>query len=62
METGKALAIFFDIESNEFDEKEKAFAIKKVLTMATHNGVPKAKMLEVINWLWNQRYELIEEE
>lgn len=57
MKIGRALAIFFDIENEGFSEKEKALAIHTVLNMATHNGVPKAKMLEVIGWLWNQRYE-----
>ena len=58
MKVGRALMIFFDIENEGFSEREKALAIYTVLRMPTHNGVTKAKMLEVINWLWNQRYEM----
>ena len=57
MTTGLAILIFSDIKNPVFAEKEKALAIYKVLGMPTHNGVTKDKMLEVIQWLWDQRYE-----
>lgn len=59
MNIGQALAIFSDIENPVFAEKEKALAIYMVLRMSTHNGVTKDKMLEVIEWLWDQRYEYV---
>lgn len=57
MTIGRAILIFSDIKNPGFLEKEKALAIYKVLGMPTHNGVTKDKMLEVIRWLWDQRYE-----
>ena len=59
MTTGRAILIFSDIKNPGFAEKEKALAIHMVLRMSTHNGVTKDKMLEVIEWLWDQRYEYV---
>ena len=62
MTTGRAILIFNDIKNPVYAEKEKALAIYMVLRMSTHNGVTKDKMLEVIEWLWDQRYEYVKGE
>ena len=46
-----AMAIFKDIHSDEIDPEDKLTAIQEVLDMATHNGVTKTDLLEVLRWL-----------
>ena len=60
MDIGKAMAIFEDINNSEYSECDKALAIYRVMHMETHNAVTKASMLEVIRWLWDRQFELIE--
>lgn len=36
-----AVIIFTNINSNDFTDEEKAFAIHQVLNMATHNAIKK---------------------
>ena len=60
MDIGKAMAIFEDINNSEHSECDKALAIYRVMHMETHNAVTKASMLEVIRWLWDRQFELVE--
>ena len=46
-----AMTIFKDIHNDEIDPEDKLTAIQEVLDMATHNGVTKADLLEVLRWL-----------
>ena len=59
MKIGQAYKILDNIDSDEYTVDEKALAIRMDLDMATHNGVSKAVLLRVLNWLWNEHYELI---
>ena len=58
MNIGRAVAVFSDIDNDEYTEEEKALAIYYVMKMPTHNGVKKDWMLSVIKWLWNKCYEI----
>ena len=60
MKRGNARAIFEDINNSEYSEVDKALAIYMVMYMETHNSVTKASMLEVIKWLWDRQFELVE--
>ena len=60
MDIGKAMAIFEDINNSEYSECDKALAIYRVMHMETHNAATKASMLEVIRWLWDRQFELVE--
>ncbi len=57
MNTGKACAIFDQINDDKFDELQKAEAILRVVTMPTHNGIAKDSMVAVIKYLWEKLYE-----
>jgi len=59
MKIGQAYKILDNINSDEYTAEEKALAIRMVLDMETHNGVSKTVLLRVLNWLWNEHYELI---
>ena len=59
MKIGQAYNILYNINSDEYTAEEKALAIRMILDMATHNGVSKTVLLRVLNWLWNEHYELI---
>lgn len=61
MNIGNAVAIFCNIESNDFSEEEKALAIYEVLNMPTHMSIKKDSMLTVIKWLWDRNYEMVGE-
>lgn len=62
MNTGRAKAIFDNIENATESMEEKGLAIRTVLDMETHNSVTKAQMLKVIDWMWNQIYEIEQED
>ena len=62
MNIGRARAIFDNIWNATESVEEKALAIRMVLDMETHNSVTKASMLNVMDWLWNQIFELQEDE
>lgn len=51
MNIGKATAIFKDIHNEETEVEDKITAIQEVIDMATHNGITKKEMVEVIRWL-----------
>lgn len=57
MKTGKACAIFYDIESDKYTNLEKGEAIQEVLDMPTHNGITKSTMLKVIKYLFDMVFE-----
>lgn len=61
MSVNKAVAIFTNINSNDFTDDEKAIAIHQVVNMPTHNSITKNVMLEVIKFLWDKLYEIQEE-
>lgn len=58
MNTGKACAIFQQIDSEKYNEEEKAEAIYRVLKMPTHNGITKAEILKVTNYLFNLHFDV----
>lgn len=62
MNTGKACAIFQQIDSDKYTLEEKGAAIHEALKMPTHNGVTKAAMLRVINFLLHLAYDVPEQE
>ncbi len=51
MDIGRAVAIFNDIHNEEIEVEDKIIAIDEVSGMATHNGITKKKMVEVLHWL-----------
>ena len=53
MKIGKAVAIFWNIDSKEYTDDEKLTAIYLVLGMETHNGTTKEKILKAFRWLFN---------
>lgn len=60
MNIGKATAVFFNLESEEYSDEEKALAIYCVMNMPTHNAINKEAMLKAIKWLWHHNYEIEE--
>lgn len=62
MNTVKAFKIFHEINSPEYSLEEKGEAILEVVKMPTHNSITKAAMLEVINFLLNELFEIEERE
>ena len=58
MRLGMSVAIFDNINSNDYSDEEKGLAIYDVLNMPTHMGIKKDSMLSVIKWLWNKCYEM----
>ena len=62
MDIGKAMEIFHNINSDKYSDILKAMAIYRVMYMETHNAATKASMLEVIRWLWDRQFELVEGE
>lgn len=60
MNIGKAVAIFENIDSQEFSDKEKAEAIWLVLNMPTHNSITKDYILKAFKWLFLQFYDVEE--
>ena len=60
MNIGKAIAIFVNIDSDQYSLEEKGTAIMQVTQMPTHNGITKTAMLKVIWWLLNLAFDLPE--
>lgn len=60
MRIGKACAIFLNIDSAAYTDEEKGTAILRVLKMPTHNGITKAAMLKVINYLLRLAFDVKE--
>ena len=53
MNSGKACAIFLDIENDKWTEGEKLEAIKIVLDMETHNHITKSDILRTFKWFFD---------
>ena len=51
MKLGKAMALFLDIENEEYSDEEKATAIYHVMNMITHMSINKDAMIKAIKWL-----------
>jgi ABC-type transport system involved in cytochrome c biogenesis ATPase subunit len=49
------------IDSEAYTAEEKGEAIYEVLQLATHNGINKATMLRVINFLLRLAYDIPEQ-
>ena len=62
MNIGRAIAIFENIKNDVDSLEAKGFAIRKVLDMETHNSIKKLSMLNVIDWMWNQMFEIEQED
>ena len=62
MNIGRARAIVDNINNATETVEEKGLAIRMVLDMETHNSVTKASLLKVLDWLWNQHFEVVEGE
>ena len=62
MRIGRAIAIFKNIKNDVDSIEAKGFAIRMVLDMPTHNSIEKQSMLNVIDWMWNQMFEIEQEE
>ena len=58
MNIGTAIKIFNNIFDDAYTIDEKGLAIRKVIDMATHNGITKGQMLKAMNWMWEQIFEL----
>ena len=56
----EAYTIFCDIESKEYTDEQKGTAILRILGMETHNSVPKAAMLKVIDYLLHLAFDVPE--
>lgn len=62
MNIGMARAIFENLEKCGQPIEVKGMAIRKIIDMETHNSVTKAQMLKAMNWMWNQIFELKQED
>jgi len=61
MKLGTATAIFLNIDTDKYTDNEKVLAIHQVLRMSTHNGISKAAMLKVIDYLIHLSFDVTEE-
>ena len=61
MKIGRAIAIVTNIESDKFDDNEKALAIYEVMNMPTHNSITKSVLIKVIKWMWHNFWEIEKE-
>ena len=61
MNNGTAIKIFNNIFDDAYTIEEKVLAIRKVIDMETHNSISKSKMLVAMNWMWEQIFELKQE-
>lgn len=50
MNIGTAIAIFKNINTNDYTDAEKIEAINEVVAFDTHNGITKADVLAALNW------------
>lgn len=54
----EALNICRDIKRIDKTESEKAIAIYRILQMPTLNSIRKDDLLNIVDWLWHQHYEV----
>lgn len=62
MNNGKAVAIFKNINSDDYTEEEKIIAIGTVLNMETYNSISKNTILDAFDWLLNYALEVSDED
>ena len=62
MNIGKARAIFEQIDNDKYSVEEKGMAILKIISMPTDNSVRKEYYKRALAWLWNEHFELEEQE
>lgn len=61
MNIGTAVKIFNNIFDDAYTIEEKGLAIRKVIDMETYNGITRCKMLVCMNWMWEQIFDLKQE-
>lgn len=61
MSIGMARAIFKNLEDCQQPIEIKGLAIRTVIDMATHNSITKDQLLQAMDWMWNQMFELKED-
>jgi len=61
MNIGTAIKIFNNIFDDAYTIGEKGLAIRKIIDMENHNSIRKSKMLVAMNWMWEQIFELKQE-
>lgn len=62
MNIGTAIKIFNNIFDDTYTIEEKGLAIRKIIDMETHNSVTKCQMLKAMNWMWEQIFEIRQED
>ena len=50
--------ILNDINSPFFSDEDKAYCIRLMLDLPTHNGITKDLILQWCDWLWNHSFHL----
>ena len=58
MNIGTARAIFENLNDTKVTIEEKGVAIRKIIDMETHNSITKKQLVEAMDWMWNQMFEL----
>lgn len=58
MKVAQAIGIFSDINSEEYNHKEKAEAIYIVMQKNRVHDIKKEDMNDVIKWLWNRCFRI----
>ena len=62
MNIGEARAIFEQIDNDKYSAEEKGMAILKIISMPTNNSVRKEHYKRALAWLWNEHFELKEQD
>lgn len=62
MNIGMARAIFDNLNNCNQPMEVKGLAIRKVIDMETHNSITKCQMLKAMNWMWEQIFEIRQED
>ena len=58
MNIGTAREIFENLNDTKVTIEEKGVAIRKIIDMETHNSITKKQLVEAMDWMWNQMFEL----
>ena len=62
MNIGKAIAIFKNINDSKWTDAEKGAAIYNVLRMPTKNSITKQDMEDVVRYMWDMVFTMVENE
>lgn len=57
MNVWRAVEIVEQIESDKYWDSEKLEAIKRILSMETHNSIRKDTIIKALRWLFDYGYE-----